>query len=90
LGCIIHSQRVLLALIDAGITREDAYKIVQENAIMVWENVRACYKADFKEMLKKDPKVKKYLTDKEIDGLFDVKYHLKYVNTIFKRAFSSK
>lgn len=90
LGGIIHSQRVLLALIDAGITREDAYKIVQENAMMVWENVRAGHRADFKEMLKKDPKVRKYLTDKEIDGLFDVKYHLKYVDAIFKRAFSDK
>lgn len=87
LGGLVHSQRVLLALIEAGMTREDAYRVVQENAMKVWKDIRAGKKADFKELLKGSSDIKKYLKPGDVDNLFDLKYHLKHVDTIFKRVF---
>ncbi|HUK10752.1 MAG TPA: adenylosuccinate lyase [Stellaceae bacterium] len=82
LGGLIHSQRVLLALTQAGMNREDAYRAVQRNAVPVWEG-----KGRFAELLKHDPEVARHLTADAIDALFDDAYHLKHVETIFHRVF---
>ncbi len=82
LGGLVHSQRVLLALTQKGMAREDAYSLVQKHAMRVWRDG-----ADFQKLLKADPKVKKFLKPKEIDASFDLKYHLKHVDTIFGRVF---
>lgn len=82
LGGLVHSQRVLLALTQKGASREDSYKLVQRNAMPVWRG-----EGDFLELLKKDTEVKKYLSDAEIEEQFDLGYHLKHVDTIFKRVF---
>jgi adenylosuccinate lyase len=80
---LIMSQRVLLALTQAGLSREDAYKLVQRNAMKVWEEGK-----DFKTELINDPEVSKVLTKDEIDEKFDLGYHTKHVDTIFQRVFS--
>lgn len=82
LGGLVHSQRVLLALTQKGASREDAYKLVQRNAMPVWRG-----EGDFLQLLKKDAEVKKYLSDAEIEEQFDLGYHLKHVDTIFRRVF---
>src|SRR3982074_2704727 len=82
LGGLVHSQRVLLALTQKGCSREDAYKLVQGNAMPVWRG-----EGDFQTLLKKDTEVKKYLTDAEISEQFDLGYHFKHVDTIFRRVF---
>jgi adenylosuccinate lyase len=84
LGGLVHSQRLLLALTQKGASREDAYKLVQRNAMPVWRG-----EGDFNALLKKDGEVKKYLSDAEIDEQFDLGYHLKHVDTIFKRVFGA-
>jgi adenylosuccinate lyase len=80
---LIMSQRVLLALTQAGISREDAYKLVQRNAMKVWEDGK-----DFKMELLNDPEVLRVLTKEQISEKFDLGYHTKHVNTIFQRVFS--
>ena len=80
---LIMSQRVLLALTQAGLSREDAYQVVQRNAMKVWEQEK-----DFKTELINDPEVSKVLTKDEIDEKFDLGYHTKHVDTIFQRVFS--
>ena len=82
LGGLVHSQRLLIALTQKGASREDAYKYVQRNAMPVWRG-----EGDFLSLLKKDPDVKKYLTDADIEEQFDLGYHFKHVDTIFKRVF---
>jgi adenylosuccinate lyase len=82
LGGLIHSQRVLLALTQKGVSREDSYKFVQRNAMPVWRG-----EGDFLTLLKKDQEVSKALSDKELEELFDLGYHLKHVDTIFARVF---
>jgi adenylosuccinate lyase len=82
LGGLVHSQRVMLALTQAGVAREDAYRIVQSNAMEIWKNG-----GDFPARLKADPIVRKRLTVKQIDALFDMGYHTKHVDTIFRRVF---
>lgn len=79
---LVHSQRVLLALTQKGLSREDSYRLVQRNAMRVWEE-----DADFMTELKADPEVTAALTDAEIDDKFDLGYHTKHVDTIFKRVF---
>ena len=79
---LIHSQRVLLALTQKGISREDAYNLVQRNAMKVWEDGK-----DFLTELKADADVKAALTDAEIEEKFDLGYHTKHVDTIFVRVF---
>jgi adenylosuccinate lyase len=79
-----HSQNVLLALVDAGMLRDDAYAIVQRNALPVWEG-----NGDFKEALLNDPEVMTKLSKEKIDDLFDLSHHMKYIDTIFKRVFHS-
>ena len=82
LGGLVHSQRVLIALTKAGVSREDAYRIVQKNAMRVWRDGE-----DFLTLLKGDPKVRKALKPKGIEANFDLKHHFKHVDTIFKRVF---
>ena len=85
LGGLVHSQRVLIALTKAGVSREDAYRIVQKNAMRVWRDGE-----DFLALLKADPKVRKALKPKEIEANFDLKHHFKHVDTIFKRVFGKR
>ena len=82
LGGLVHSQRVLLALTQKGVSREDSYKYVQRNAMPVWRG-----EGDFLTLLKKDPDVKAVMTDAELEEKFDLGYHLKHVDTIFRRVF---
>jgi adenylosuccinate lyase len=82
LGGLIHSQRVLLALTQKGVSREDAYTYVQRNAMPVWRG-----EGDFLSLLKKDPDVSKALGAAELEALFDLDYHLKHVETVFQRVF---
>ena len=79
---LVMSQRVLLALTQAGVSREDAYKLVQRNAMKVWEEGK-----DFKTELLADPDVLAALSAEEIEEKFDIGYHTKHVDTIFKRVF---
>jgi adenylosuccinate lyase len=80
LGGLVHSQRVLLALTQAGVSREDAYRLVQRNAMPVWRG-----EGNFLDLLKADEEV--ILSDADLDALFDLGYHTKHVDTIFKRVF---
>ncbi|MBD3677258.1 MAG: adenylosuccinate lyase [Rhodobacteraceae bacterium] len=79
---LVMSQRVLLALTQAGVSREDAYRLVQRNAMKVWEEGK-----DFKTELLADPEVTAALSPAEIEEKFDLGYHTKHVDTIFKRVF---
>jgi adenylosuccinate lyase len=80
LGGLVHSQRVLLALTQAGVSREDAYRLVQRNAMPVWRG-----EGQFLELLKADKDV--VLSDADLEALFDLGYHFKHVETIFNRVF---
>ena len=82
LGGLIHSQRVMLALTQAGLSREDSYRLVQRNAMRVWEQG-----ADFLEELLADKEVTAALPEAEIREKFDLGYHTKHVDTIFRRVF---
>ena len=82
LGGLHNSQRVLLALTQAGASREDSYALVQRNAMKTWE-----HGADFLTELKADTDVAKYLKPAELAAMFDLGYHLKHADTIFKRVF---
>ena len=84
MGGLIHSQRVLLALTQAGVSREDAYRLVQRNAMRVWESDGALSLAD---LLKADPEVAAVLTPDQVEAEFDLGHHLKHVETIFERVF---
>jgi adenylosuccinate lyase len=84
LGGLIHSQRVLLALTEAGVPREQAYRLVQRNAMKVWETG-----ADFQAALFADKDVTKVLSPDEIKAQFDLGYHTKYVDAIFARVFGA-
>jgi adenylosuccinate lyase len=82
LGGLVHSQRVLLALTQKGIAREDAYRLVQRNAMKVWDGG-----GDFLALLKADKDVRKHLSDKELTANFDLDFHFSHVDTIFRRVF---
>jgi len=84
MGGLVHSQRVLLALTQAGVSREDAYVLVQRNAMKVWESDGAL---SLLELLKADADVTAALSPAEIEEKFDLDYHLKHVDTIFARVF---
>jgi adenylosuccinate lyase len=78
---LVFSQRVLLALVSAGILRDDAYKIVQRSAMKAWEE-----KTSFKDLIKADPEVTARLSDGEIEQLFDPSHHLRHMGVIFDRV----
>jgi adenylosuccinate lyase len=84
LGGLVHSQRVLLALTQAGVSREDSYRLVQRNAMPVWRG-----EGDFLALLKADPEVTAALTPEQIEECFDLGYHFKHVDTIFARVFGT-
>jgi adenylosuccinate lyase len=84
MGGLVHSQRVLLALTQAGVSREDAYKLVQRNAMKVWESSGALQLLD---LLKADGEVTAALSEAELEEKFDLAYHYKHVDTIFERVF---
>jgi adenylosuccinate lyase len=82
LGGLIHSQRVMLALTQAGVSREEAYRIVQDKAMAVWDG-----DGDFLALLQADPEVTAKLSSEALTACFDLGYHLKHVDTIFARVF---
>ena len=82
LGGLIHSQRVMLALTQKGVSREDAYRLVQRCAMPVWLEGK-----DFRTLLGQDKEVSQAMTAAELDALFDLGYHTKHVDTIFRRVF---
>ncbi|HEX8418893.1 MAG TPA: adenylosuccinate lyase [Sphingomonas sp.] len=84
MGGLVHSQRVLLALTQAGVSREDAYRLVQRNAMKVWDSDGAL---SLMTLLQDDPEVTAALSREEIADKFDLGYHLKHVDTIFERVF---
>jgi adenylosuccinate lyase len=85
LGGLVHSQRVLLALTQKGVSREDAYALVQRNAMPVWRG-----EGDFRALLGADKEVSAKLSPAELDELFDLSYHFKHVDTIFARVFGEQ
>jgi len=82
LGGLVHSQRVLLALTQKGVSREDSYRLVQRNAMPVWRG-----EGNFLDLLKADKDVSAKLSNAELEALFNLDYHTKHVDTIFKRVF---
>ena len=78
---LIYSQRVLLELMKKGLTREQAYEIIQRCAMQVWQET-----SDFKDILNRDRKVRKYLKPSQIEVCFDIKYYTRHTDTIFKRV----
>jgi len=84
LGGLHNSQRVLLALTQAGMSREDAYRAVQKNAMESWQDGK-----NFAELLKTDTVIGDYLSHADLDDLFDLEYHTKHVDTIFNRVFGA-
>jgi adenylosuccinate lyase len=86
MGGLVHSQRVLLALTQAGLSREDSYALVQRNAMKVWESDG---EPSLLHLLKADPAVSQRLSGEQLEALFDLDYHLKHVDTIFDRVFGS-
>jgi adenylosuccinate lyase len=85
LGGLVHSQRVLLALTQKGVSREAAYAAVQRNAMKVWRE-----EGVFIDLLKADPDVRPHLSDSELAELFDLAYHFKHVDTVFARVFGAE
>ncbi|MBN9588278.1 MAG: adenylosuccinate lyase [Alphaproteobacteria bacterium 64-11] len=79
---LVHSQRVLLALTQAGVSREDSYRLVQRNAMRAWNG-----EGNLLDLLKADPDVSKALSNDKLEAMFDLGYHLKAVDTIFSRVF---
>jgi adenylosuccinate lyase len=84
LGGLIHSQRVLIALTQKGVAREDAYRLVQRNAMKVWDGA-----GDFLSLLKTDKDVRAKLSDKELEANFNLDHHFKNVDAIFQRVFGT-
>ena len=85
LGGLVHSQQVLLALTQAGVSREDAYKYVQRNAMRVWQDG-----SSYLDLLKADTDVQAYLDDAALEALFDLDQHFRHVDTIFDRVFAGQ
>ncbi|MEO8894730.1 MAG: lyase family protein, partial [Rhizomicrobium sp.] len=79
---LVHSQRVLLALTQAGLAREDSYRLVQKNAMRAWNG-----EGDLLTLLKADPEISKAVPADKLEAMFDLGYHLAQVDTIYKRVF---
>ncbi|MBT5836965.1 MAG: adenylosuccinate lyase, partial [Hellea sp.] len=91
LGGLHNSQRLLLALTQAGEQRESAYRLVQRNAMKVWDIFRengSAGEGSFKALILSDTDIMKLLTDEQVQSMFDDEYHLKHVETIFSRVFN--
>ena len=78
---LVFSQRVLLALVEKGLSREDAYEMVQRNSMRTWDEDR-----DFRELIASDPDVVSHLSPDELQDLFDYGYYARYIDEIFQRA----
>ena len=91
LGGLVHSQRILLALTQAGVSREDAYRLVQRNAMKVWDSYQrsGASDVDFLSELLADKDVRAALSEEQIRSRFDLGYHIKHVDTIFARVFGA-
>ena len=87
MGGLVHSQRVLLALTQAGVSREDAYRLVQRNAMKVWESDGALSLLD---LLKADPEVAARLSAEALEASFGLDYHFAEVDRIFARVFGEQ
>jgi adenylosuccinate lyase len=87
MGGLIHSQGVLLALTQAGVSREDAYAIVQRNAMKVWESDGAL---QLRDLLGADPEVASRLTPAQLDGLFQLDHHFRQIDHLFERVFGAQ
>ena len=83
-GGLVHSQRVLIALTRKGMAREDAYRLVQRNAMKAWRG-----EGEFLSLLKADPEIRACLSDAELEASFDLAYHFKHVDEIFERVFAA-
>ena len=81
---LVHSQRVMLALTQAGVSREDSYRMVQRNAMRAWNG-----EGNLLDLLKGDSDVAKALSGSKLEAMFDLGYHLKQVDTIFIRVFGA-
>ena len=84
MGGLHNSQRILLALVEHGVSREESYTLVQRNAMRTWRG-----EGNLLDLLKTDPDVRAKLTDAELEDLFDLEYHFKHVDTIFERVFGA-
>jgi adenylosuccinate lyase len=84
LGGLVHSQRVMIALIQKGVAREDAYRLVQRNAMRVWQG-----EGEFPALLKADTDLRHHLSEAELAEMFDMNHHFKHVDTIFQRVFGT-
>jgi len=82
MGGLIFSESILLQLTRKGLSREEAYGVVQRNAMKVWEKGE-----NFKTLLSRDETIQRLMTQKEVDALFDARTHLKHVDDIFRRVF---
>ena len=89
LGGLVDSQRFLLALTQAGMSREDSYRLVQKHAMASW-HAQGHGGGRFADLLKSDPEIARYLSPEAIDASFDIAYHLKHVDTIFRRVFGAE
>ena len=85
-GGLVFSQRLLLILTQKDISREDSYKVVQKNAMLAWESYGTDKPLIFEELVKKDKFITSTLTKKEIEDIFDLKYHTKNIDKIFDRV----
>jgi adenylosuccinate lyase len=79
---LIFSQQILVKLAEKGVDRQEAYVMVQRNAMRVWDSGQ-----EFKQLIMEDDEIGAYLSNKEIDDVFDLDYHLKYVDEIYERVF---
>ncbi len=85
-GGLVFSQRLLLVLTQKEVSREESYKVVQKNAMLAWESYGSKDPLIFEELVKKDEFITSTLTKKEIEDIFDLKYHIKNIDNIFKRV----
>ena len=85
-GGLVFSQRLLLVLTQKEVSREESYKVVQKNAMLAWESYGSEDPLIFEELVKKDEFITSTLTKKEIEDIFDLKYHIKNIDNIFKRV----
>ena len=84
-GGLVHSQRVLIALTRKGLSREDAYRLVQSNAMKAWRG-----EGEFLLLLKADPEIRAHMSDAELEASFDLAHHFKHVDEIFERVFGTR
>ena len=78
---LVFSQRVMLSIVEKGVPRDTVYRWVQEGAMKAWDE-----KIQFKKIIMGNPEIREYLSEKEIEDIFDFSYHTKHVDTIFKRC----